>query len=223
MPASVKPSRRTPKPLVNTAVFAKTAGFKPGEGFMRNDCKPAIALVPSKARATMRHRDFPDSDFLDTNATRFSDHSSRPTRVRRSASTLRLPAGDRKHSRAPPCATTSGDDASIPRGVDVYDSVAFTLRVFPFKSESIDRLKPTRLIHRSITKPLKEARVHRRGGLGFKNESSPVDRSIDRLRLDRSVNSIPDSIEFDRSIDQTCRSRHFGLIHSFIHSFTDLV
>ena len=154
MPASVKPSRRTPKPLVNTAVFAKTAGFKPGEGLTRNDCKTAIALAPSKARATMRHRDFPASDPLDTNATRFIDHSSRPTRVRRSASTPPPPPLDRKTSRAPPFATTSGDDASITRAGDECDSIAFTRRVFPFKSESIDRsidrLKPTQLIHRSI-------------------------------------------------------------------------
>ena len=127
---------------MNTAVFAKTAGFKPGEGFTRKSCKPVIALVLSKARGTMRHRVFPASDSPETNATRFSDHSSRATRVRRSASTPRPPACDRKPSRALPRETTSGDDASIRRAVDECDSVGRQPQCYQPIDRSIDRSIP---------------------------------------------------------------------------------
>ena len=127
---------------MNTAVFAKTAGFKPGEGFTRKSRKPVIALVLSKARGTMRHRVFPASDSPETNATRFSDHSSRATRVRRSASTPRPPACDRKPSRALPRETTSGDDASIRRAVDECDSVGRQPQCYQPIDRSIDRSIP---------------------------------------------------------------------------------
>lgn len=123
-PASVNPSRSTPNPVVNTAVFAAAAPRSPGDG-SEMKCRATSSAPPtSSPRATTRRRAFDSLRARSSQRPRMGTRSRRSTRVRRASSLSRLDPMERTRCDAPTRAVASGEAPVIARRVAECRSIA---------------------------------------------------------------------------------------------------